>query len=177
MGVVKDVVAWTVLVVLGGIGFIAMVRDAGRDRARRRSVVQGRSIRYGRAGSYRPRAALWFGLASAWAGVNMAFFLLFFRHPAVVTAVVIMLLLAVYFLLDQLGTRIVEGRVLECRIIRSGEDGHVENFWIAVDDGRDPIAGTPVSRTDYARVTTGAYVRLHLTPRGRQVKRLDVVEK
>ncbi|WP_328470714.1 hypothetical protein OHA21_05260 [Actinoplanes sp. NBC_00393] len=47
----------------------------------------------------------------------------------------------------------------------------------AVDDGRDPVTGTPVSRDDYARVAPGAYVRLYLTPRGRQVKRLDVLEK
>jgi hypothetical protein len=177
VAVLKDIAAWAVVVVVGGIGLVAAVRDARRARERRRSVVDGRSIRYGRPGSYRPRAALWTGLLLGWIGFNLVFVLVFFRHPGVIAAAVVALGLAAYFLLDQMGTTVVAGRILERKIIRSGEDDAVENFWIAVDDGRNPVTGTPVSRDDYARAEPGAYVRLYLTRRGRQVKRLDVLEK
>jgi hypothetical protein len=170
----KDIAAWSLVLILGGLGVVAGVRDARRDRARRRSVVDGRSVRYGRPGSYRPRSALWAGLMLGWIGLNLGIMLLVFPHPAVGAATAVALLLAAWFLTGHLTTRVVEGRVLERKIIRSGEDDNVENFWIAVDDGRDPIAGTPVSRRDYARVVAGGYVRLHLTYRG-QVKRLEVL--
>jgi hypothetical protein len=183
--VVKDVGGWLLVIALIGAGVVAAVRDAAKSRAQRRSVVAGTAIRYGPAGSYRPRSALWTGLVAVWAGLTLATALPFagllpqrWRAAALIgmaAATVIVMLVAARLLLDFVRTEVVTGRVLERRIIRSGEDGLVKNYWIAVDDGREPIAGTPVSLADYTRVVAGTQVRLHLTPRGRQLKRLEIV--
>jgi hypothetical protein len=95
----------------------------------------------------------------------------------VIAVTVLAFAVSLRFLLDFARTEVVEGRVLERKILYSGEDDSTRNHWIAVEDGRPGrIAGTAVGPEDYARVVAGARVRLHLTPRGRQVKRLDVIE-
>ncbi len=186
MEVLKEVAAWAVVVVLAGAGVGVAVRDAARDRARRRSVVAGKAISYGPAGSYRPRSALWLGLLFAWIGANIAVALLLVgafpqrwrvvAGTGIAVAAAIALLVAARFLLDYARTEVVQGRVLERKIIRGGENGEVKNYWIAVDDGRRRIAGIPVGPRDYTRVVAGARVRMHLTPRGRQLKRLEIID-
>ncbi|WP_203786921.1 hypothetical protein [Paractinoplanes rishiriensis] len=172
--------AWVIVLALTAVAVVAGVREERRARRQRRSVVAGREVRYGRGTGYRPRSALWTGLLLAWFGTNVAVLLLFLPvgwRPAAITAIAAILLAALYFLLDYARTDVVEGRVLERKILYSGEDNSTTNYWIAVDDGRPGrISGTPVSRDDYARVAAGAQVRLHLTPRGRQLKRLEILE-
>ncbi|SHN47198.1 hypothetical protein [Cryptosporangium aurantiacum] len=175
-----EIGAWVVVVALVGVGAVFAVRDERRARARRRSQVAGKEIVYGRGGSYRPRAGLWAGLLLTWMAVGVAVPMLFVPDlpplwGAAATAAAVVA--ALYFLLGYAFTTVVEGRVLERKILYSGENDDIKNYWIAVDDGRRTrIAGTPVKRDDYARVVAGALVRLHLTTRGRQVKRLDVLE-
>jgi hypothetical protein len=178
---VEEIGAWVAVLVLAGGGVLIGVRERRRERARRRSVVAGREVRYGPAGSYRPRSALWTGLVFAWLAANALLFVGLFADRwwavAIAALAVLAAVVAVRFLFDYARTEVVEGRVLERKVLHEGEDGRLKAHWIAVDDGRrGSISGTPVGPDDYARVAPGAWVRLHLTPRGRQVKRLEVVE-
>lgn len=177
----KEIGPWLALLLLAGA--VAAV-DGLR---RRRAAGPGRGVRYGPVDSHRPRSALWTGLLFAWIATSIAPVLLFAglfpprwrgaAIAAIVAATVLAAALALRFLLDYARTEVVEGRVVERRIRYGGEDDRIRSHWIAVDDGRRAtITGTPVSPADYARVTPGARVRLHLTPRGRQVKWLEVVE-
>ncbi|GAA3383074.1 hypothetical protein GCM10020369_07550 [Cryptosporangium minutisporangium] len=187
VALLAEIGAWVAALALIGVAVVEGGRDARRARARRRSVVDGREVRYGSATSYRPRSGLWSGLLFVWVGSNIAAVLLFVglfppewratATTAIVVLVVLAYLVALRFLLDYARTEVVEGRVLERRILYSGEDDATKHHWIAVDDGRPGrIAGTPVSPADYARVVAGARIRLHRTPRGRRVKRLEVLE-
>ncbi len=180
--------------VLGVVAVIAivvfMVRssidDARKDRAQRRSSAAGRDIVYDGV-AHRPRSALWTGLVLLWLGGNAATAVLLvgyfpgsWRMPlAAGTAVVAvtLLLLGVRSLTDHARTEHVAGRVLQRHITYHGEDDQTRQYWIAVDDGSgvSRIRGTAVSRMDYERVVTGATVRLHVTPRGRQVKFVEVL--
>jgi hypothetical protein len=184
---VEEIGAWVAVLVLVGGGVFVGVRERRRERARRRSVVAGKDVVYGPADSYRPRSALWIGLLFAWLAANAAGALLFVGMfpdrwrgvavAAIVALAVLAVVVALRFLLDYARTEVVEGRVLERKVLYEGEDGRLKAHWIAVDHGQPgSISGTPVGPDDYARVAPGAWVRLHLTPRGRQVKRLEVVQ-
>ncbi|RSM57715.1 hypothetical protein DMB66_32260 [Actinoplanes sp. ATCC 53533] len=183
---VKEIGAWVAVLVLVGVAVVIGVREELRARARRRSVVDGREVVYGSGTGFRPRSGLWAGLLFAWIGTGVATTLVFaglfpprWRAVAIVAILAVTALafvVALRFLLDYARTEVVEGTVLERKILYSGEDGAIRSHWIAVEDGRaGRIAGTPVGSADYARVVAGARVRLHLTPRGRKVKRLEVL--
>lgn len=187
MEVVKEIGAWVAVLVLVGVAVVTGVRKERRARARRRSVVAGRDVVYGSGTGYRTQSGLWTGLLLAWIGTTVAMTLLFagvfpprWRTTAIaviLAVTVLAIVVALRLLLDYARTEVVEGTVLERKILYSGEDDSTRSHWIAVEDSRPgPIAGTPVSPADYARVVAGARVRLHLTPRGRRVKRLEVIE-
>ena len=187
MELVKEIGAWVTVVVLVGVAVVVGVREERRARARRRSVVAGREVVYGSGTGYRPQSGLWAGLLFAWIGTSVATTLVFaglfpprWRATAVVAILAVTALavvVALRLLLDYARTEVVEGTVLERKILYSGEDDSTGSYWIAVEDGRPGrITGTPVGPGDYARVEAGARVRLYLTPRGRKVKRLEIIE-
>ncbi|MFD0591688.1 hypothetical protein ACFQZ4_03145 [Catellatospora coxensis] len=182
----QKALAWAVVVV--AVVFLVWqgIADARKDRAQRRSTVAGKDIVYRGSGHSR-LGGVWKGLILLWLGGNAAVSLLFVRYAperwqvpvAAGTAIVagILLLLAVLSFADQVRTEHVEGRVVQRRITYSGEDGQTRHHWIAVDDSRGAtrIRGIAVSHAEYRRVVAGSTVRLHVTPRARRVKAIEVL--
>lgn len=166
----KQVLAWAV--VGAAVVFLVWqgIADARKDRAQRRSTVEGKDIVY-RGGAPSRLGGVWRGLLLLWLGGSAATSLLFVRYApehwrvplAAGTAfvAVVLLLLAVLSFADQVRTEHVEGRVLQRRIIYSGEDGQTRHHWIAVDDGRGAtrIRGTAVSQAEYRRARRRRSVR------------------
>ncbi|MEV0457251.1 hypothetical protein [Catellatospora methionotrophica] len=184
MDELKQIGAWAIVIALLGMAVVLAAQDARRERAQRRSTVGGREIRYGPPGSYHPRSSLWFGLLWMWIGGSaaLASVVVLSTMPSVPPAAVLIaagvsalsLLVGGWLLIGYLRTDVVEGTVLERRILITGEE-RTRGYWIAVDDGSTPVDGTAVSAADYTRVTPGALVRLRLTARGRQLRSLEVL--
>jgi hypothetical protein len=129
----KDIGAWAFVIVMTAVGSWFGIRDARQDQADRRSSIGGRQIRYGAGSRYRPRSALWTGLLMIWLAMSTATMLVVLLavpaggsvrpYLAVVCGglTVGFLVIGVRSLRDYARTDVVEGTVLERKIVYSGE--------------------------------------------------------